>query len=186
MAVGAALLRRMTFVLAGWLLPTGATEPSDLKLHKRYYAFSGGNAAEIKASVAVTGPWSGTVYAQSAIDFVPTWRPQSRDGQCRTADVHVGLRIAMELPRWTPRSATPPAVARRFMAAVEHHENGHVAIARRHAAEMARRLARLIAEDCWSLRRDASRAIADQKIRHLAAHRAFDARSWRGLKRLLD
>lgn len=169
----------------------GAAAAGDVEVRKSYYGFSGASKAEIKASVIMNGPRDGYAWGLSTIDFVPQWRTETRDGVCRPTNVHVGLAVDMRLPRWRPRFGEPPsttpALARHFVRAVERHEYGHVSIARRFAAELARRLSALRSEEgCWRLRSMAASERQALMARHLAAHRAYDDRTRKGLKALLN
>lgn len=177
--------------LAGWLAGQASFAlAAHLHIDRSYYRISGQNRQEIKASVRMAGPKGGSAYGLSAIDFLPQWKTRSDGPVCRIVRADVGLRIAMRLPRWQARfgsSGKPPTAARHFVAAVERHEMGHVSIARRYAADMARRLSKLSSkEGCRALHRAAGEMIAAMKQRHRAAHRAYDNRTRRGIKRLLN
>ncbi|MBK8456501.1 MAG: DUF922 domain-containing protein [Phyllobacteriaceae bacterium] len=162
----------------------------EVTVRKSYYGFSGENRAEMKSSVAMNGPKGGFAWGLSFIDFEPEWRTKSDGGVCRLADVRVDLRVEMRLPRWRPGFGAAGAVprhARRFMSAIERHEYGHVAIARRYAVELTRRLSALkTSGGCWPLRSMANAEREAIKPRHLAAHRAYDNRTSKGLKALLN
>lgn len=178
-------------MLAGWLAGQASLAlAAHLHIDRNYYRISGQNRQEIKASVRMSGPKGGTAYGLSVIDFLPRWRTRADGATCQIVDVDVGLRIAMRLPKWhggvAGAGAVPPP-ARRFVSAIERHEMGHVAIARRYARDIAGRLSRLSSDrGCWPLQREASALIADMKRRHLHAHRVYDERTRRGIRRLLD
>lgn len=180
-------LRACALALA---IGAGEAAAGELAVAKSYYAFTGESRAEMKASVAINGPKGGFAWGLSFIDFEPEWRTQAEGGTCRLVDVRVHMRVDMRLPRWRPPfgAATPvPRQARRFMSAIERHEYGHVAIARRFAAELARRLSALRSDDgCWTLRDMAGAERETIRPRHLAAHRAYDNRTRKGLKALLN
>ncbi len=175
--------------LAGvFALPAVAAQAAHLRLDKSYYAISGKSREEIKASVRFRGPKGGSAYGLTTIDFLPRWKTHAEGGTCRVVDVDVGLRIAMRLPRWhSGPDEAAPAAARRFVTSIERHEMGHVAIAKRHAVEMGRLLAKLVSKNgCWPLYRMAEDAIAGVKRRHLGAHRLYDERTRRGIRGLLN
>ncbi len=179
----------MAIGLAGlFALQASTAFASHMRLDKSYYAISGKSRAEIKASVRFRGPKGGSAYGLTTIDFLPRWKTRAEGEACRVVDVDVGLRIAMRLPRWHGGpEETASKAARRFVTSIERHEMGHVAIARRHAAEMGRLLARLVSDSgCWPLYRMAEEAIAGVKRRHLAAHRLYDERTRRGIRGLLN
>ncbi len=181
----ALLAAAMAFAIAGADAAAG-----ELAVRKSYYGFTGASRAEMKTSVAMNGPKGGFAWGLSFIDFEPEWRTRTEGATCRLADVRVHMRVDMRLPRWRPAfgSETPaPRHARRFMSAIERHEYGHVAIARRFAAELARRLSTLRSDEgCWTLRSKANAEREAIKPGHLAAHRAYDNRTRKGLKALLN
>lgn len=184
--------REGRLALAGIIVVTtgGAAAAGEVAVTTSHYGFTGVSKSDIKASVSRNGPNGGTAWGQSIIDFAPEWRTEEQNGICRLTGVRVGLTVSMKLPQWRPGFGKPaivPAHARRFMSGIERHENGHVAIARRYAAELTRRLSVLRSSDgCWPLRSMANAEREAIKPRHLAAHRAYDARTRMVLKALLN
>ena len=178
-----ARIRPAALLVLALLGDAAAEEP---RLSRSYYPVTGLDRIGLTAAVAANAPRGGKAYGLTFIDFHPRWRTRAKAGSCALSDVTVGLTVHMRLPRWGGGPRQPPAAARRFVGAIERHELGHVAIARRFAAGMRQALQRLPAEaSCAALAIRAGRLAEDWRRRHLAAQRAYDARERKGLARLL-
>ena len=160
-----------------------------VNVEKSYYRISGKSHGELKKTVRRNAPRAGRAYGLGIIDFFPRYQTRRIDGNCRITQAEVGLRIKLRLPQWQGDSATPRKVARiakRFERVIDAHEMQHVKIARRYARLMKRELLKLpVEKSCWALRGNARSRIKDVKIRHIWAHRRFDNRTRKQIRRLL-
>ena len=169
-------------LLPGWTI-------KGTQIDKSYYRLTAATRTDLIRAVRRSAPRAGTAYGMAIIDFYPDLRIRAQDGLCRVISASVGLRIKIRLPKWSRDPSTPRSVdrlGRRFERVVTAHEMQHVAIAKRYARDMERRLSRLSAgKDCWELRKRARDLIRTVKARHLDAHRRFDNRTRRQIRRLL-
>lgn len=160
-----------------------------VKIEKSYYRISGQSHGELVKTVRRNAPRSGRAYGLGIIDFYPKYRTRRVDGECHIANVEVGLRVQLRLPQWHGETGTPRRVARiarRFERVIDAHEMHHVKIAKRYAKLMQQRLRKLPREkSCWTLRSRAREVIRKLKRQHIAAHKRFDNRTRKQIRRLL-
>lgn len=160
-----------------------------VKVEKSYYKISGKSYGELVKTVRRNGPRAGRAYGLGIIDFFPSYEIRRIDGQCRIVSAEVGLRVKLRLPKWHGETGTPRKivrVARRFERVIDAHEAQHVRIAKRYARLMRHRLLKLGAEkSCWTLRTKSRELIKQLKRQHIAAHKRFDNRTRKQIRRLL-
>lgn len=160
-----------------------------VKIEKSYYRISGKSYGELVKTVRRNGPRAGRAYGLGIIDFFPNYRTRKTDGRCRIVHADVGLRVKLRLPQWHGETGTPRRVvriAKRFERVIDAHEAQHVKIARRYARLMKQRLRKLPPDNsCWTLRSKARALIKVLKRQHIAAHKRFDNRTRRQIRRLL-
>ncbi|MEX0347546.1 MAG: DUF922 domain-containing protein [Rhizobiaceae bacterium] len=159
------------------------------KIDKRYYRIYGASHAELVKAVRRNAPRNGRAYGLGIIDFFPSYQTERKDGSCRVKKAEVGLRVQLRLPRWHGNKQVPRRVlriARNFERVINAHEMQHVRIARRYTRLMKQRLLKMPAEkSCWTLRSNTRAMIRDLKKQHIWAHRRFDNRTRKQIRRLL-
>lgn len=161
----------------------------DVRVEKSYYKITGKSHGELVKAVKRNGPRAGRAYGLGIIDFFPSYRMERSDGKCRIADAEVGLRIKLRLPKWQEQTGVPRSVvriAKRFERVIDAHEMQHVRIAKQYQRLMRQRLRKLSPDQsCWELRKRAREMIAQLKRRHIQAHKRFDNRTRKQIRRLL-
>lgn len=182
--------RLLTLVLILLVVPVlGGFSIKGVKVEKSYYRISGKSHGELVKTVRRNAPRAGRAYGLGIIDFFPNYRTRKTDGKCRIIHGEVGLRVKLRLPQWHGQSGTPRRVvriAKRFERVIDAHEAQHVKIARRYARLMKQRLLKLPSDNsCWALRSKARDMIRLLKRQHIAAHKRFDNRTRKQIRRLL-
>ncbi len=103
---------------------------------------------------------------------------------CRLSDVRVGMHINQYLPLFVPSAATPQTTAsswQQYIAVLQQHENGHVAIDTDYAKRLTAALQNLATTDCGSIAAQAS-TITDSYVTMLnTANDLYDSRTNHGL-----
>ena len=112
-------------------------------------------------------------YARWHVDW--RWRTRAEGADCRLEAIAVSLRATVTLPRL---DGGTPAVRQqfdRYLEALRGHEEGHLGIARRAAAEIERALQALPAgPGCSALERQANAHAQSILARHTAEERRYD------------
>jgi predicted secreted Zn-dependent protease len=150
-------------------LPTVGARGVRLDIRRSLYPVIGSTARQLRVVLRTLGPVRAGRRFGAFTDWEIAWRYLHVDDHqgLRIHEVSVEVRATITSPRWTPPRFAPSGVVaawRDYAAAVETHEQGHVALAVE-AAEAIR--TRLIALPVWSSKTalaDAAHAVAEEEL----------------------
>ena len=155
----------------------------------RHYLVHAETRSGFAVSVRSHAPRGGRAFGLVEITFHPDYKLVAGDGSCTTTVNDVGLELVITLPKWRDGKPLPGSIRGhwgRFERTIRLHEMTHVRIARTYAAKMRRAIAGMKSDKgCNDLRSRIRKRIEQLKAEHLRAHRHFDKREQRRLKRLL-
>ncbi|WP_339757596.1 DUF922 domain-containing protein [uncultured Hoeflea sp.] len=183
-----AMCRRLIWPLCLAVIMAGCTTGKPGRTD-RYYSVYGETISGFAVSVRARAPRSGRAYGLVEITFHPDYTLEAEDKECRVKVRDVGLELVVTLPKWRDAKAVSGPVRhhwRRFERTIRQHEMTHIRIAETYAVKMHKAIAAQRAgRSCNDLARRIKRRINQIKIQHLRAHRRFDLREQKRLKRLL-
>ena len=141
-----------------------------LDLRRSSYTVIGSTAHQLRAVLRTLAPVRHGHRFGAFTDWEIAWRYQHADdrGSHQIHEVTVEVRATITSPLWKPpRSAAATLVAawREYAAAIETHEQGHVALAVEAAGAIRRRLLVLPPFPSKTALADAAQAIADEELR---------------------
>ena len=171
------------FALALTAFAPGSVER---KLERRTYTVTGETSAEIHRSLEENGPRQGerTFYGLTEFSMAYRYATQPVGDECRAADVQVQIGITVTLPDWEkPRTADPDLTRewRRFLRALENHEDGHVRLADEAAERLRLSLLRLRGP-CDTLGDRAQEMAAELSAVSADHNMDYDARTEHGVR----
>lgn len=155
----------------------------------RYYSVYAETVSGFAVSVRARAPRGGRAYGLVEITFHPDYTLEAGDKECRVIVRDVGLELVVTLPKWRDAKAVSGPVRqhwRRFERTIRQHEMSHIRIAETYAVKMRKAIAaQRASRNCNGLAQKIKRRINQIKAQHLRAHRRFDLREQKRLKRLL-
>lgn len=156
-------------------------------VHYGAYAIVGASRGQLRAALDALGPVRGGRRFGAFTDWHIAWRYRHRggvDGPYEIVEAAVEVSALITVPRWIqPRSTAPGLLNdwQTFLAGVELHERGHVAIASAAGEEVRRRLLELPAFDTRTELEEAAAAAARIAIREgHAREMAYDVATRHG------
>ncbi|MSR67124.1 MAG: DUF922 domain-containing protein [Pedosphaera sp.] len=133
----------------GWLVLSAFSLNAELKAIREVvrYEVSGSTGAELRAEMNRLGP----VHRQSGDrhDGYTDWKISCRydyelkPGQCRVLNFVVEMEVRITLPRWKDIAEAPAPLAanwRRYLEALQRHEDGHFELAKAVAQNLDRQM----------------------------------------------
>jgi predicted secreted Zn-dependent protease len=141
-----------------------------LDLCRSFYPLIGATAHQLRTIVGMLSPMRGGHRFCAFTDWEIAWRYRHTDdhGRRRICGVSLEVRATITSPRWTPpRSALAGLVAAwpGYAAAIEIHEQGHVALAVEAAETIRTRLMALPCLSSTAALTDAADAVAEEELR---------------------
>jgi predicted secreted Zn-dependent protease len=141
-----------------------------VNLRRNPYLVVGSTAQQLRTVLSALGPVRGGQRFGAFTDWEVAWRyrhSEAAEGR-RICEVTIDLSVRIAMPRWCPpRSAPAGLVAawEAYVAAVELHEQGHVALAVDAGAAVRRRLLELPALGSSAALDAAARTAAEEALR---------------------
>ena len=139
-------------------------------LRRSFYPVIGSTARQLRAVLWTLGPVRGSRRFGAFTDWEIAWRYRHTNDhlglQIHEASVHV--RATITSPRWTPPRFAPSGLVaawRDYAAAVETHEQGHVALAVEAADAIRTRLMALPPLPSKTALAEAAQAVAEEELR---------------------
>jgi predicted secreted Zn-dependent protease len=178
--------RAAAAVLALVLAGAGVGATVDAEESVEYYEISGSKARQLKRAMKHLGPREAGRRYVAYTEWVLTWTYtfDERDTECRFDSFDVRVTITTTLPRWDPGDDAPVELLerwRRFIGALERHENGHARIALEAAASIDAAVSALGPRaGCDELERDAEATARDQVERYRRRERRYDDQTRHG------
>jgi len=126
---------------------------------------------------------AGSYHAITARQIVWSYAFSQAGSQCTLVNVRVGLNISQLLPDFTPKPGTSQSVIdawNTYHTSLLTHENGHVDVAKRYAAELVDKLNSLGTMDCGAIQTIAKTTV-DSELKTLnATDTDYDASTGHG------
>ena len=155
-------------------LPSFQTGGVDLGLRRAFYPLVGSTPRQMRALLALLGPMRSGRRFGAFTDWEIVWRYRHADdgGGRRICAVTVEVHATITSPRWAPPRTAPAqlvAAWKDYAAAIETHEQGHIAVAVATAEGIRTRLMALRTLPSKTALAHAAEAVAEEELREARA-----------------
>jgi predicted secreted Zn-dependent protease len=189
--LGQKFFRLLPYLLSGPVFLAAAVSlqgQSSVAWTTNFYAVTGTNFREIRASMAKARPWNDPFDGDTRWEVTWKFTAVQSPGGCSCSSFSTAIAITTTLPRWTPPAGVLPQVKEqwtRYFTNLAQHETGHARLGLAAAAEIQRRIAAVgIQPGCAQLKQlineRANQAIADYRRRE----REYDERTDHGRRNI--
>jgi predicted secreted Zn-dependent protease len=149
------------------------------------YPVTGGTAEALLRSLVDRGPSDGDrdYFGLTASGMQLRYRADARADDCALIDVEVTLDVTVTLPAWDAPAEAPPRLRRdwrRFLQALERHEDGHRERAHRGADKVRRAIEGLRRPSCAQAEAEARHRLRRLETEIEGGHRLYDEETGHG------